>query len=406
MVSVLFVDDDATGLAALKQAYGRCRGDWDMAFLSSTDAALDTLAGGGVDAVVTSARLSDMSAARFLRLVKDAHPATARLALAGPGDRSAAQSTLPVAGECLSKACGPEVLAGAVERATRLSARLYSSATLDLVRDLGSLPSLPDNVQALDTALGDEECSLAHIADIVSTDVAMTAKILALVNSSFFGLRTEVSNLRNAVAYLGVEALRDFALAGAVFRAFTPGRGLPTNWLGDFQHHGSAVGEACSSLVRNNVARCEASVAGMLHGLGELVLADRAPDQLRAIAAEVAQGAGADEVELGQLGTTLPVVAGHLLSAWGMGSQVIEAVAYQREREAGGARNPELTDLLAAAEAMCGPEPGSDAQDNPGDVPVCLSASCAPDAEYLAALGLGSVLVGLHSPAKVPSPAG
>ncbi|HTW09248.1 MAG TPA: HDOD domain-containing protein [Acidimicrobiales bacterium] len=358
MVSVLFVDDDAACLRAMRDAYGNEPHGWDTQFVHGAGAALDAMAERPVDAVVTSARLTGIGAASLLRLTKQQHPRTARIALSSPGDRSAMLRALPVANQCLSRACGPEVLTKVVERTTRLQGKLYSEATQRLAGEVGVLPSLPSSLVALDAALSNEDCSLAQIAEIMSADVAMVAKVLQLVNSSFFGLRTEIRDLRQAVAYLGIETLRDFALAGAVFRAFRPSPLLPDEWLNTFNAHALSVADTATRLVRTSLAQCEASVAGMLHGIGELVVAERAPAKLLDIALEVSAGARCDEAEARHIGTTYPVIGGYLLSQWGMGYHIVEAITCQRDVWAGPAHDPDLSDVVRVADLVVGSEAG------------------------------------------------
>jgi len=344
VVSVLFVDDDASCLRALKDTYSACAEE--TLFVRGAGAALDAMAERPVDAVVASARLSGIGAAALLRTTKREHPRTARIALSAPGDRTAMLRTVPVANQCLSRACGPEVLARVLERTTNLHGKLFSDATARLAAEVGTLPSLPASLVALDAALSNDECSLAQVAEIVSQDVAMAAKVLQLVNSPYFGLRSEIRDLRQAVAYLGIETLRDFALAGAVFRAFTPSPLLPDGWLESFNAHALSVADGAAHLVRTSLAQCEASMAGMLHGIGELVVAERAPNKLLAIAVEVTGGAAADDAEVRHIGTTFPIIGGYLLSEFGMGYPIVEAVTCQREVWEGPSREPQLADVV------------------------------------------------------------
>jgi HD-like signal output (HDOD) protein len=343
-----------------------------------------------VDAVVASARLSGMSTAEFLGLTKLRHPRIARIALSSPGDRGAMLSTLPVANQCLSKACGAEVLTRAVEKTTRLQSQLFSEATQGLVAQVGALPSLPSSLMAVDTALSDENTSLGQIADIMSGDVGMVAKVLQLVNSSFFGLRAEIRDLRQAVAYLGVEKLRDFAMASAVFRAFTPSPLLPDDWLLRFNAHSLSVADIMCQLVRTSAAKCEADVAGTLHDIGELVVAERAPAKLIEIAGEVSNGSSPDDAELRHLGTTYPVIGGYLLSLWGMGHNIIEAVARQRELWSGAPREPSMADVVRIADRLAASRlEGTDNQPPVAKVPVCQSSSViAVDEQYQQRVGL------------------
>jgi HD-like signal output (HDOD) protein len=404
MVSVLFVDDTEVGLRSLRDTFSIGIESWDTAFVPGADVALYMMGERPVDAVVASARLSGMSTADFLRLTKLRYPRIARIALSNPGDRGAMLSTLPVANQCLSKSCGIDVLARAVEHTTQLQGMLFSDATQGLVAEVGALPSLPANLMAVDAALSNENSSLGQIADIMSGDVAMVAKVLQLVNSSFFGLRAEIRDLRQAVAYLGVETLRDFALASAVFRAFAPSPLLPGDWLARFNAHSLAVADIMGQLVRTSAAKCEANVSGTLHDVGELIVAERAPEKLLEIAGDVTRGASPDEAEVRHLGTTYPVIGGYLLSMWGIGHNVIEAVARQREMWAGAPREPGLADVIRVADHMAAsPLPDSADQEpvtaesalarNVVGVPVCQSSVVIGiDERYQESVGLLNVV--------------
>jgi HD-like signal output (HDOD) protein len=259
---------------------------------------------------------------------------------------------LPLANQCLSTTCGSAVLRRAVDDTTRLQSRLYSEATRRLVVEVGELPSLPSSIAAIDAALSDENASLGQIATIMSGDVAMVARVLQLVNSSYFGLRAEIRDIRQAVAYLGIEALRNFALAGAVFRAFKPSPLLPDEWLTNFNSHAVSVSEIASQLVRTSFEQCEANVAGTLHDVGELVVAERAPAKLLDIATDVAQGITPDEAETRHIGTTYPVIGAYLLSLWGMDHSIVEAIACQRDTWTGPSREPGLSDIIRVADHL------------------------------------------------------
>jgi HD-like signal output (HDOD) protein len=263
---------------------------------------------------------------------------------------------------------------------------LFSEATQGLVAEVGALPSLPANLMAVDPALSNENSSLGHIADIMSGDVAMVAKVLQLVNSSFFGLRAEIRDLRQAVAYLGVETLRDFALASAVFRNFRPSPLLPSDWLARFNAHSLAVADIMGQLVRASAAKCEANVSGTLHDIGELIVAERAPEKLLEVARDVTGGASPDEAEVRHLGTTYPVIGGYLLSMWAMGHNVIEAVARQREMWAGAPREPGLADVIRVGDHMAASQLPARANEQPVtaesalarnavNLPVCQSST-------------------------------
>jgi HD-like signal output (HDOD) protein len=260
--------------------------------------------------------------------------------------------SLPVAHQCLTKPFEADVLIQVVERATELQSLLNSAATRRMLGQVGDLPSLPANLAALDAALCDEEASLGDVAKIVTRDVAMSAKVLQLVNSSFVGLRSTVRDLRQAVAYLGVETLRSLTITTEVFRVFNPSELLLGDWMERFNEHSLEVAEIAGRLVRTSTAQYEASVAGLLHDVGELVVADRAPTKLVEILSQVSAGRPSAEAETELLGATFPIVGGCLLSLWGMNYRVVEAVTRHREHWEGRQRDPELADAVHVADAL------------------------------------------------------
>jgi HD-like signal output (HDOD) protein/CheY-like chemotaxis protein len=378
MVSVLFVDDDIGALTALrKTCTDRCHG-WEPTVAQDARAALAMMDKATFDAVVAGTQMAEMDGALFLELTKRRHPEIARIALSSPLNPGAAMRCLPVAHQCLTKPCDPELLARTIERASELQALLQSPATRRMIGEVGSLPSLPANLVALDAALSSEESSLGEVARIVGRDVAMSAKILHLVNSAFFGLRTEIRDLRQAVAYVGVEMLRNLTLVTEVFRVFTPSALLPDDWMARFNDHSLEVADIAGRLVRTSTAQYQASVAGMLHGVGELVVADRAPDKLCAVLAEVSAGRSPDEAETDHIGATYPVIAGCLLSLWGMSYRIVDAVTRQRDHWDGPHREPELVDILHVADALA----SADTEPNT-DIPS-LGAHSVDDDEPLA----------------------
>ena len=81
-------------------------------------------------------------------------------------------------------------------------------------------------------------------------------------------------------------------------------------------------------------------------------MAERVPAKLIAIADEVAAGSSPDDAEIRHLGTTYPVIGGYLLSQWGIGYNVVEAITCQREAWAGPARGPALGDVVRVADYL------------------------------------------------------
>lgn len=179
--------------------------------------------------------------------------------------------------------------------------------------------------------------SFDRIAEIASQDVALSAKMLQVVNSAFFSLRWRITSVRQAVGLLGLRATSDLALSVSLFSRFDAGKlwGLPVADLGE---HSARTGGLARAIAKHEDAPRDvvddAFVGGLLHDAGKLILADRMPDAYE----EVFRQAKANqlllpEAEFDILGATHAEVGACLLGQWGLPDHVLEAVAFHHNPE-------------------------------------------------------------------------
>jgi putative nucleotidyltransferase with HDIG domain len=167
------------------------------------------------------------------------------------------------------------------------------------------------------------------IADIIERDLAMSAKVLQLVNSAFFGLAHSVSTLQAAVSYLGVETIKNLALASEAFRVFVPHTRVPLSAYEAIQHHALRAAAVAAELPLDPANRDAAVVAALLHDVGSLVLGGAMPGTFcaaRTIAAE--RGCKVFEAEEELLGTSHAEIGAYLLGLWGLPNIAVEAIAH------------------------------------------------------------------------------
>jgi HD-like signal output (HDOD) protein len=176
--------------------------------------------------------------------------------------------------------------------------------------------------------LADAECSLAEVTAIVEQDVAMCAKILQLVNSSFFGLAKRVTNIRDAVVYLGANMLKQLALSVAAFRAFNPPANLPGFSFDVLQREAVLSAKIAKQILGKQKSADDAYTAAMLHDIGTLTLATAAPEDFRRVAAQCKQGVEAVRAEQQIFGASHAEIGAYLLGLWGLPYTVVEAVAF------------------------------------------------------------------------------
>lgn len=222
------------------------------------------------------------------------------------------------------------------DRPPPLSVRkvLHSDAVRRVVNKLERLPSAPRTYWALANTAARPESSLADIARVVQSDPAMSAKVLQLVNSAYFGVAQRISSIPHAVSYLGIALLKGLALTTHVF-ATMEGKRIPGFSLEEFQAHSVATGQLARRFLSDPKRAEEALTAALVHDIGKVVMALSVPAQFSAAARKArAGGIPAHKVEMEMIGITHAEVGGYLLSAWGLPFTVVEAVAYHHDPSA------------------------------------------------------------------------
>jgi HD-like signal output (HDOD) protein len=330
MKSLLFVDDDPRVLQVLQRQMQAMRDEWDMNFVEGGQQALDFMATHPVDVIVTDMSMPEMDGPQLLTEVNLRHPNTVRIVLSGQADRETVLSLAGPAHQYLPKPCNTKELCNAISRAFALRDLLCNDRLKELATRIKGLPSLPALYQQLTEEFEKEDASVERIGEIISHDIAMTAKILQLINSPFFGLPQPIDNPADAVMYLGLTTVRSLTLM-QVFAApnYPP---LPGFSLDSLARHCWMTGMAARHVAeaeRRDLKMCDQCfLAGLLHDVGQLVLATNVPQEYaRVIHASRDQGITVVQAEMDHFGATHADVGAYLLGLWGLPNPIIEAVA-------------------------------------------------------------------------------
>ena len=329
MTRVLFVDDEPKILEGLQRLLRPQRREWTMAFAEGGEPALALLAKEPFDVVVTDMRMPGMDGAALLETVRELYPQIGRIVLSGHTELQVAFRAARVAHKFLLKPCDAEMLRTAIVRTCSLQGVLASESLARAVGEMGELPSAPKVYSSLAEAVADPNSSLERIGAIIQQDVALSAKVLQLVNSAFFGLSREISSVRQAVSYLGVDILQGLIVSVEAFRAFKSSPRLTRFSIDDFQTHAQLTARIARSFQLPKATADAAVSAGVLHDVGKLVMAARLPDRLQeALRLADEQHRTLHEVESELYEVTHAEIGAYLLGLWALPAHVTEAVAY------------------------------------------------------------------------------
>lgn len=328
MKRILFVDDESRILDGLRRSLHEDRKRWEMEFAVGGEAALKACEAAPFDIVISDMRMPGMDGATLLGHIRDRYPATARIVLSGHSEIKTATRAIPVAHRFLAKPCEATEVRAAIERVCTLQELLASAELRKAVGAIGDLPSLSRVYSSLLEAVRQPDTSIGQIAAIIEQDAAMSAKVLQLANSAFFGLAHHVSSLVSAVSYLGVEIIKNLALTAEVFKVFRPDPRLPQIFeaMQERAHRSAAL---AGKLPLDSSVREFAVVAALLHDVGELVLAARMPEaMLKSLKLAEERGCAQYEAEEEVLGTSHAEMGAYLLGLWGIPHLAVEAIAH------------------------------------------------------------------------------
>jgi putative nucleotidyltransferase with HDIG domain len=316
------------------------RGEWDMVFATGGQEALDTLAREHFDVLVSDMRMPGIDGPTLMREVRQRHPQIVRIVLSGHSSRATTVRSVGLAHQYLTKPCDKETLEGTIARASKLREVLGDESLAHVLARMKSLPSLPKLYAEVIAELQREDATIKKVGEIISKDPAMTAKVLQLVNSAFFGLPRRTSNPAQAVVLLGTDTLKTLVLGIGIFSQFSE-TAATSSKLGTVWGHSLWTAATAKQLALSEGASQEAPddafSGALLHDIGKLILAHSFPSQYHE-ALDQADNRCIEqrEAERQVFRTTHAEVGAYLLALWGLPDPVVSAVVYHHCPEAAG----------------------------------------------------------------------
>ena len=333
MKRILFVDDEPPVLEGLRTRLHKLHTKWSMTFVDSGAVAIERMQENPYDVIVSDMRMPGMDGAKLLETVSGRWPQTIRIVLSGYAELRQTIRLVPFAHQYLSKPCQPQQLENVIDRCLLLHDLLNQPGLRSLVGRIRALPTLPRIYTALQGMLQDDNVTLAEVAKLVAADSALAARVLQIVNSAFFRLARRISNIEQAVSYLGFQAIRNLAMSVEIFSRW-PGRKRVAPDLEKLQQHVHAVAAAANCLATKTPIADDTLLAGLLHDIGYWVLAQECPEDLaRAMQMAIAERVPLHAAESRIIGASHAEIGAYLLGIWGLPYAVVEAVAHHHQPE-------------------------------------------------------------------------
>jgi len=325
------VDDEPSMVRVLKMGMRSMANEWDMQFAEGGEAGLALVEKETFDVVVSDMRMAGVNGAQLLNHVLRRNPQTVRIILSGYADLSEVVSCVGLTHQFLTKPCSLDDLKSCLKKVTTIKEKLGHEKLRALTGGMASLPSIPELYLEIADALQSPNTSADRIAEIASRDPALSAKLLQIANSAFFGVSRKVFSVEEAVQMLGVGVIHSLALVVPLFTTFDRKK-CPSFHIDQVWEHSAEVAALARKIYHEHLDdshRAEqAFAAGILHDVGKLILAEKLPEQYETILAESKNNREElFKVERRHLDATHAEVGAYLLALWGLPVPLVEAVA-------------------------------------------------------------------------------
>ncbi len=197
----------------------------------------------------------------------------------------------------------------------------------ELIKKIKDLPTISTVALQINDEVKKESLTAKSLAALINQDPSLTAKLLKLANSAYYGLVRQVTTMEKAVTVLGLNTVQSLALTVSVYKVFKSG---PAQF--DFQGlwlHSLGCGVAARNLMLAASPQLadQAFVCGIIHDVGKIAMADKLPEELARMMALIrdkgmSQGAAEDEV----FGFSHQKIGGRMASVWNFPDNYVFAV--------------------------------------------------------------------------------
>ena len=223
-----------------------------------------------------------------------------------------------------------------------------------VIRRLDDLPTLPRTVLKITELINNPMTSARDLAKVISDDQVLTAKLLKLVNSSFYGFPQRVSTVTGAIVLLGFDAIKSLLLTTSVFDIFSKDKKEKARQE-DFWDH--SLGCAVGAKVIGNYLRYdrveELFVSGLLHDIGKIVEMMFVQDDFARVVSMVEAGnVLMVDAEESLLGYTHAEVGRLLAERWNLSAKLVNIIAFHHQPDLAGRFSQEAI-IVQLADILC-----------------------------------------------------
>lgn len=330
--AVLFVDDDPLVRRVLPRMLALDAPELRCEVAADAEEALRFVEQAPPAVVVADLHMQPVDGLELLGRVRERWPQVVRVLMSGDDSAEVMAQAAGLAHGLVAKPFDPATLVRFLRGALTTSAGDVHRRVGELLGGVDTLPAAPRIYQALLFVLTNPKRGIPEAAEVVARDPAIAAHVLRVASSPFYCRGHAPSDLVTGVSRLGLVTLEALVLSIEAKRSFPLARGV------DFDVEAAQRDALLAGHLARRFCRSEddarrhadlAFVAGLLHGVGALALASRAPEAFGEARQLEAEGWPTADAQRRVMGVSAAEAGAHVLKLWGLPVEVVEALAHQ-----------------------------------------------------------------------------
>ena len=350
MKRILIVDDEVQIIKSLSRAFFDT--DYDILTAQSGEEALNILEDNEVNLVISDMRMPAMGGYELLSQIKVIYPKIIRVILSGYSEEQFIIKALikNIAKVYIFKPWNNEELLQCIKQLFLTEDLLTSNDLLLLINNLDELPTIKASQHRLLSMIEEDE-NIKNIAEEIEKDFAVSTKLLQVVNSAYYGVKT--GSILQASLYLGIQNIRSVILSISIINAIKA-PGFEQCYFDTLWNHALLTNRLVSFLYErflNKKMPETAMSAGLLHNVGVLIMKNQLFNQyVQFKQKNENEQLSILDMELSAFKVTHQEVGGYLLSWWELPFPIVEAALFHHRPTDPNIINTELVSCVHIAQ--------------------------------------------------------
>lgn len=348
MKRILCVDDEVEILRALNRVF--ILTDYEIFTASSAEEAFIIMRDNEIDMIISDMRMPEVDGYKLLSQVKMLYPDIIRIMLSGYSDEKLIIKAVQenIVKSYIFKPWENKSLLGTVERIFKLHDDMKGKNIEKIVEKFHDIPTISRSYKSIKESI-EEDLDFDIIAELIERDSAITAKILRIANSAFYGINT--ADIKKAITYLGMNNIRDIVMSTSIFESFE--RNYKSKEIyKKIWKHSFLTNKIMDYLYREVLKKPPSEIyitAGLMHNIGLIPFLQKFEKEMTLIFEDEYKESKLIELEEEKMGVNHRELGAYLLQWWGFPYPVVEATMYCTDIDNEYLENKEVIAILDIA---------------------------------------------------------